>query len=148
MYTFGGEEKGPSPSREGKRRKRLRFGSYYSSVGSLAGFAGTLDAGSLAAQFAQVVEASAADVTLAGDLDRGDGWRVERKDALNAGAEADAANGEGGAGGAALLGDHHAFKGLDAFLDLFAFAFKEADVDADGVARAELRQIFAQLRFV
>src|SRR5258707_182910 len=55
-------------------------------------------------------------------------------------------DGEGGAGGAALLGNHNAFERLNAFLDLFAFAFEEADIDADGVARTELGEVFAQLR--
>jgi len=32
--------------------------------------------------------------------------------------------------------------------DMIAFAFEEADVDADGVARTEIGQIFAQLRFM
>jgi len=73
---------------------------------------------------------------------------MQREDALDAGAEADAADRERGAGGAAFLGNHNAFERLDAFLDLFAFAFKEADIDSDGVARAELGEIFAQLRFM
>ena len=71
---------------------------------------------------------------------------MERENALDAGAEADAADGEGGAGGAALLGNHNAFERLNAFLDLFAFAFEEADIDADGIARTELGEVFAQLR--
>ncbi len=73
---------------------------------------------------------------------------MQREDALDAGAEADAADGERGAGGAALLGNHNAFERLNPFLDLFAFAFEEADIDADGVARTELGQVFTQLRFM
>src|SRR5215471_14652103 len=73
---------------------------------------------------------------------------MERKDALDAGAEAYAADSEGSARGATFLRDHHTFKGLDAFFDLFAFAFEEADIDADGIARAEVGQIFAQLHIM
>src|SRR2546430_16217696 len=73
---------------------------------------------------------------------------MERENALDAGAEADPADGESGAGGAALLGNHNAFERLNAFLDLFAFAFEEADIDAGGIARTELGQVFAQLRFM
>src|SRR5437870_2199218 len=67
---------------------------------------------------------------------------MERENALDTGAEADAADRESGAGGAALLGNHNAFERLNAFLDLFAFAFEEAD----GIARTELGEVFAQLR--
>src|SRR5262249_36545583 len=74
--------------------------------------------------------------------------RVQREDALDAGAEADATNSEGSAGGAAFLGDHNSFERLDALLDLFAFAFLEADVDANAIAGAEVGEVFAQLRFM
>src|SRR5260221_6617783 len=73
---------------------------------------------------------------------------MQRKNALHAGAEADPAHSEGRAGCAALLGNHHTFKSLNAFLDLFAFAFLQAHVHFDGVARTKFRQIFAQLRFM
>jgi len=109
---------------------------------------GALDAGGLAPEVAEVIEAGAANLALAGDFDGRDRGRMEREDALDAGAEADATYGECGAGGAALLGDHNAFERLDAFLDLFAFAFEEADIDPDCVARAEVGEVFAQLRFV
>ncbi len=112
----------------------------------LAGSA--LDAGGLAAEVAEIVEARAANATLANNVDRRDRWRVQWEDALHARAEADAAHGEAGAAGAALLGDHYAFEGLDAFLDLFALAFLQADVYLDGVASAELGKVFAQLRFM
>src|SRR5690349_14361225 len=73
---------------------------------------------------------------------------MQREDALDAYAKADAANRESGAGGAAFLRDHHTFKSLEAFLFLFALAFLEADVHANGIARAELGEVFAQLRFM
>src|SRR5439155_11357539 len=100
-------------------------------VGHFASFASALDAGGLAPEVTQVVQAGTADMALAGYFDGRDGRRMQREDTLDTGAEADAAHGEGGAGSAALLGDHHAFKGLDAFLDLFALAFEEADIDAN-----------------
>src|SRR5262245_59760741 len=73
---------------------------------------------------------------------------MEREDALDAGTKADAADRESGARSAPFLRDDHTFKGLDAFLDLFAFTFEQPDVDLDRVARAEVGQIFAQLRFM
>src|SRR5262249_9592452 len=109
---------------------------------------GPLDAGCLAPEVAQVVETRAANFALACDFDRRDRRRVQREDALDASAEADAAHGEGGARGAALLRDHNAFERLDALLDLFAFAFLEANVDANAVPRTEVGEVFAQLRFM
>src|SRR5882757_138073 len=107
-----------------------------------------LDAGCLAAQIAQVIEARTADVALADDVDRSNRGRMQREDALDAHAETHTAHGEARAAGAALLRNHHAFKCLDAFLDLLAFAFHQAYVHLDGVAGAELGEIFAQLRFM
>src|SRR6266481_1724607 len=109
---------------------------------------GALDAGGLAAQIAQVIEARAANIALADDVDRSDRGRMQRENAFDAYAETHATNSEARAAGAALLRNHHAFKGLDAFLDLFAFAFHQAHVHLDGVAGAELGEIFAQLRFM
>src|SRR5262249_46904191 len=68
--------------------------------------------------------------------------------ALDAGAKAHAADGEGGAGSAALLGNHYAFKSLQALFFLFAFAFLQAHVHANGVAWAEFGEVVAQLRFM
>ena len=110
--------------------------------------ASALDAGCFTLEVAQVIEASAAHFALADHFDGADRGRVEREDALDADAKADAAHREGGAGGPALLGDHHAFECLKTFLNLFAFTFLQADIDADRVARTELRQVFAQLRFM
>ena len=58
------------------------------------------------------------------------------------------ANRKRGAAGPALLRNHDAFKCLNAFLHLLAFAFKQADVHLDGVASAKLGKVFAQLRFM
>src|SRR5437899_10193300 len=63
---------------------------------------------------------------------------MQGEDAFDAYAEADATHGESGAGSAALLRDDHTFKSLQTFFFLLAFTFLEADVHADGVARAAL----------
>src|SRR5208283_3099605 len=109
--------------------------------GFLAG--GALDAGGLAAQIAKIVEAGAAHTALANHVNRGDRGRVQWENALDAGAETYPAHGKRGAAGPALLGDHHAFKRLDAFLDLFTFAFQQADVYPYRVAGAKLGEVFA-----
>ena len=73
---------------------------------------------------------------------------MQREDAFHAGAEADAAHREAGTAGAALLGNHHAFESLDAFLDLFPFAFEQTDIHFNRIAGAKLGEVFAQLRFM
>src|SRR5713226_2126588 len=107
-----------------------------------------LDAGGLALQIAQVIQPCTANFTLANDFDRADGRRVQRENAFDADAKTDSAHCKGGTGRPALLGDHHALECLEALLHLLAFAFLQADVDAHGIARAELGEVFAQLRFV
>src|SRR5208337_2489166 len=109
---------------------------------------GALDASSFATQVAQVVEAGAAHTALANYVNRSDGGRVQRENALHSRAETHAAHGKRGTAGSSLLRDHHAFKRLDAFLDFLAFAFQQADVYPHGVAGAKLGEVFAQLRFV
>src|SRR5213082_181529 len=107
-----------------------------------------LDAGSLAPQFAQVIQAGAADLAFTDHFDGANHRRMQWKDALNAYTKADAADGESGAGGPAFLRDHHAFKSLEAFLFLLTLAFLQADVHANSITRAELGKVFAQLRFM
>src|ERR1700739_2475766 len=109
---------------------------------------GALDAGGFAPQVAQVIEARAADVSLANYVDGSNRGRGQREDAFDANAKTHAADGKAGAAGAALLRNHHPFKRLDAFLDLFAFTFQKAHMHLDGVAGTELGKIFAQLRFM
>src|SRR5277367_3700146 len=109
---------------------------------------GALDAGSFALEVAEIVQAGAADFAFANDVHRADRGRVQREDALDAHAEAYAADGESGAGRAALFGDDHAFEGLETLFFLLAFAFFEANVHANGVANAKVRKIGAQLRVV
>src|SRR5260370_24711518 len=131
-----------------ERRLNLRLGagSCHGSNSLLASSA--LDAGGFAPQVAQIVQPCPANFTLANHLDRADGGRMEWEDAFDAYAKTDPAYRKRGTGRAALLGDHHAFECLQALLDLFAFAFLQADVDAHGVARATLGEVFAQLRFM
>src|SRR6266851_6922022 len=108
----------------------------------------SLDAGGFALQIAQVIQPCPANFTLADDFNRADRGRMQRENALDADAKTDPAHGKGGAGGPALLGDHHTLERLEALLHLLAFAFLQADVDTHGVAWAELGEVFAQLRFV
>src|SRR2546428_14047580 len=107
-----------------------------------------LNAGSLALQIAQVIQPRAAYFTLANDFNRADRGRVQRENAIEADAKADPAHGKCCTGRPALLGDHHALERLKALLHLLAFTFLQADVDAHGIARSELGEVFAQLRFV
>src|SRR4249919_2673395 len=96
-----------------------------------------LDARLLALQFAQVVQLSGADVAATLDGHRVDDRAMGLEHALDAEAVRDLAHGEGGVDAGILLGDDHAFVGLHAL----AVAFLDLDVDDDGVARAEVRQL-------
>src|SRR6266436_2732382 len=128
-------------------RLRLCFGTSRRNGGHF--FASrALDAGGLSAQVAQVVEAGAADFALADHFNRANRRRVKWENAFNANAETHAAHSERGTRSAALLGDHHPFESLQALFFLLALAFLQADVDADRVARAKFREVFAQLRFM
>src|SRR5260370_35379944 len=102
-----------------------------------------LDTGGLALQIAQVIQPRPANYTLANRVNRADRGRVQRKDALDANAKTDPAHRARRAGGPSLLGDHHALECLEALLHLPAFAVLQADVDAHGVARAEVGEVFA-----
>src|SRR5277367_300009 len=92
-----------------------------------------LEAGSLAAQSAQVEELGAADLGGADLFDPVDDLGVEGEDALDALAEADLADGET-ALGSALERDHDTLKSLDTFL----VALFDLDLDANGVAGHEI----------
>src|SRR2546429_163431 len=107
-----------------------------------------LDTGGLAPEIAQVIQSCSANFTLPNHLNRADGWRMEREDALDADAKTDPPHRKCRARRAALLRDHHTFECLEAFLHLFAFTFLQANVDAHGVTRAKLGEVFAQLRFM
>src|SRR6266849_7200242 len=107
-----------------------------------------LDTCSLALQIAQVIQPRPANFAPANYLNRADRRRLQREDALNAHPKAHAPHRKGGAGGPALLRNHHALKGLQALFHLFAFAFLEPYVHAHRIARAKLGEVFAQLRFM
>src|ERR1700722_1377389 len=107
----------------GRRLARLRFGFSRFRGGRYGDNAvGALDAGCFALEIAKVVQAGAANLSLSYDFDGADRGRMERKNALDADAEADASHGEGSPGRAAFFGDDHAFKSLQPFFFLFAFA--------------------------
>src|SRR5690606_10408972 len=100
-----------------------------------------LDARLAAFQATQVVQLARAHCTAALDLHRVDGRAVGLEHALDAVAVRDLAHGERGVEAGVLLADDHAFVGLDAL----AVAFLDLDVDDDGVARAEGRQLALDL---
>jgi len=104
--------------------------------------------GGLAAKFAQVVEPRAPHLALAHNFNGADGRRMQRKNALDAHAEAHAAHRKRRAGSPALLRNHHAFKRLQALFFLFAFALFQPHVHSHRVARPEFGEVFAQLRFM
>src|SRR5207253_3339831 len=85
----------------------------------------------------QIVQLGAADATTAHDRDLGDHRAVDREDALDTNAVRDFADGERGAHSTAALGDADAFESLESFLVTFA----DADIDTQGVASAERRDV-------
>src|SRR5690606_21817336 len=98
-----------------------------------------LDAGGLALQLAHVEQAGATDLAEAAHLDAGEAGRLERENALDGDAVRNLADGEGGRDTRAATLDDDAGEGLDALL----VAFDDLEVDADGVAGAELGQVGA-----
>src|ERR1700744_5711255 len=112
----------------------------YEKLGSLRGdFAlDFLEAGSLAAESADVIELGAAHFVAANLLDAVNDPGVEGEDALDALSEAHLADGEC-ALGAIVDGDDEAFKSLQTFL----VAFFNLDLDANLVSGDELGQIGA-----
>src|SRR5215469_10790780 len=95
-------------------------------------------AGRLAAQPAQVVELGAANVSRTHHFDLVDHFRVQRKDALNAMAEAHLTHREAGLRTFAL-GDHDAFERLETFL----IAFLDFHLNSNRIARLEIGKIGA-----
>src|SRR5262249_26241703 len=106
----------------------------------------SLQARCLASKPTQVIQLRATDAALAPHLNRTDGRRVERDHALNSNSKTHAPHRETRAGRFPTLLNHHALKRLDAFF--LALAFLQTDVDANGVARPQVRQILAHLRFL
>ncbi len=79
-------------------------------------FSSPMVLGPLAAPVAQIIELGAPDFAAADDLDRIDHRRIDRKDALDAFAIGDLADGEALIEAAAVAGDADAFIGLNAWL--------------------------------
>ena len=90
-----------------------------------------------ALQIAQIVKLGAAHAAGAHDVDVIDHRSVHRENALYALAKADLSHGDGFADARVLAGNHGSFKRLQTFL----VAFFDLDVDANGVARAEFRDL-------
>src|SRR5271156_7118122 len=91
------------------------------------------DAGRLAAAVAEVIELGAPDFAAPDYLNRVDHRRIDREDALDALAVGDLAHREVLVEAMAATGDADAFVGLNAS----PLAFRDLDVDDDGVARLE-----------
>src|ERR1700691_5374893 len=73
---------------------------------------------------------------------------MQRENAFDADAEGDAPQGEGRASELTSTLHDDAFKRLHAFFFLLAICFFQDHVDPDGVARAEIGEVFAQLRLL
>src|SRR6185436_2623335 len=110
-------------------------------LGGLVAALLALDAGGLAFELAQIVEARPPDLATGDDLDLLDARRVQREDALDADAVGDLADRERGARPAAMLADHDALEDLHALL----VAFLDQRVNADAVSGAEIGQIGAPI---
>ena len=100
-----------------------------------------LDLGSLALQRTQVVQLGAADLTTTDHFDVINAGGMQRERTLDAYAIRGAANGERFADGAVATGDDGAFKGLKTL----AGTFDDLDLNADGIANVELRDVVAKL---
>src|SRR5690606_9602889 len=104
-----------------------------------------LEARSLAAQVAQVVELRAAGTATANHRDGADQWRVDGEHALDAFAEGHLADHDGAARALAVLaGDDDALESLHAG----AAAFDDLVVDADGVTAVELGDVVTDERLL
>src|ERR1700693_6469838 len=108
----------------------------------------TLDARSLALQFAQIIKPRTPHFTASDHVNRAEGRGMQRENSLNPPAKANAPHRERRARRPPLLRNHHALKRLQALLFLLAFAFLQPHIYSYAVARTKLRQIFAQLRFM
>lgn len=100
-----------------------------------------LDASLLAAQIAQVVQLRTADAAAAGDLDGLEVRGVNREGTLYADTEGNLAHGEGLADTGALAADADALEELCTLV----VTLNNLDVDVEGIAGAEGRDVVAQL---
>ena len=102
-----------------------------------------LDAGGPSLPSPQVIELGAPDLALPRDFQRLDQRGVQREDALDADPGGNPAHGEiGGRPGAVGAPDAHPLKGLHAL----AGALPNAEVNPDGIAGTEFRDVFVYLR--
>src|SRR5689334_19684039 len=124
--------------RLGLRRGGLLLASLAARVAALS------DTRRLTGAATQVIELGATNGAAADDLDRVDGRRIEREDALDTFAEADLANGEVGADALVRAGDADALE----ILDTGALAFDHLDADAQRVAGAEFGDGAGRRQFV
>src|SRR5262245_20348770 len=109
----------------------------------LAGVALT-DASRLAAQGAQEIEFGAADAAMLDDINVINDCRVEREDALDAHAERGLAHSDRLADAFPATRDYNPLERLQPLLGL---ALLDPNVNADGVAGNEIRDVAFQLRF-
>src|SRR5215510_4754639 len=109
----------------------------------LAGVA-LADAGRLATQGAQEIEFGAADAPVFDDVDVIDDRRVKREDALDAYAERGLAHSDRLADAFPATRNYNPLERLQPLLGL---ALLDPDVNADGVAGNEIRDVAFQLRF-
>src|SRR5262249_40561977 len=103
------------------------------------------DAGRLAAQGAQEIEFGAADAPVFDDVDVIDDRRVEWEDALDAYAERGLAHSDRLTDAFPAARRHLPLQGVQPLVGL---ALLDPDVNADGVAGNEIRDVAFQLRFV
>ena len=118
------------PTLLGTRNADLRF--LGSALDQLGGFADAL---------AEVVQLGSASLAVADDVQLGDLRRVDRKDALDALAADDAADGEHLAGAGSAASEDDPRENLDA---LFG-AFQNSAVDIDGIADFKLQWVRSQV---
>src|SRR5262245_48441200 len=109
----------------------------------LAGVA-LADAGGLASQGAQEIKFGAADAPVFDDVDVIDDRRVEREDALDAHAERGLAHSDRLTD--AFPPTRH-YNPLERLQPLLGLALRDPNVNADGVAGNEIRDVAFQLRF-
>src|SRR5690606_26772027 len=131
-------ERALEPDFPSRPRRRLGFRPGPSHR-SLAG-AALLHPRGFPAEVPQIVQLRPTHASLANELDRLDGRRMQREDALHAHSARDLPHGEGLVDATVLAPDDHALEGLDTLL----LAFTHAHVDADRVAGAEVGNVLLQ----
>src|SRR6185503_5746962 len=100
------------------------------------------DTGGLTSQTTQVIELGPAYAAALDQVDVIDDRRVQRKNSLDADAEARFSDGDRFARATVLASDHDTFECLQSFL---RFGFLDAHVNAYRIARLKLRNVIPQL---